>query len=336
MHLGHYVGSLRNRVRLQDTHECFFLVADLHILTTDPSREGIANAERSTCGIVLDYLSVGIDPDKSVIYLQSAVREVCELNLIFEMLVQVPRLSRLPSLKDMARSAKLREMSLGLLGYPVLQAADILLPRAHLVPVGMDNKSHVEVAREIARRFNRTYAEVFPVPRPLVGDQPVLVGTDGRSKMSKSLNNAIYLSDDPESVREKVLGMYTDPSRVRADVPGEVKDNPLFIYHEAFNPDREEVEELKERYAKGRVGDVEVKERLARALNAFLDPLRERRARYERRTGLVDEILLSGTEKMRQIAGETLRRVRDAMGLSRRWNSVLEARPGVLKEMVKE
>ena len=325
LHLGHYLGSLKNRVLLQDTHECFFLVADLHTLTTDPSREGIAKAARNTVELVLDYLSVGIDPGKSVIYLQSAVREVYELNLVFEMLVQVPRLSRLPSLKDMARSAKLKEMSLGLLGYPVLQAADILLPRAHLVPVGGDNKSHVEIAREIARRFNRTYTEVFPLPRPLVGEAPVLVGTDGRSKMSKSLNNAIYLSDDPGTVSEKVRGMYTDPSRVRADVPGKVEGNALFIYHEAFNPDREEVEELKGRYAKGKVGDAEVKERLARALNAFLDPLRERRSRYEKRAGLADEILVSGTEKMRPIAGETLEKVRDAMGLSRRWRSVLGA-----------
>jgi tryptophanyl-tRNA synthetase len=321
LHLGHYLGSLQNRVRLQDSHECFFLVADLHTLTTDPSREGIANAERNTGELVLDYLSVGIDPGKSVIYLQSAVREVYELNLIFEMLARVPRLSRLPSLKDMARSAKTKEMSLGLLGYPVLQAADILLPRAHLVPVGIDNKSHVEVAREIARRFNRTYAEIFPLPRPLVGDGPALVGTDGRSKMSKSLDNAIYLSDDPGTVREKVRGMYTDPSRVRADVPGSVEGNPLFIYHEAFNPDREEVGELKERYAKGKVGDVEVKERLARALNAFLDPLRERRARFAGRASLVDEILVSGTERMRPIAGETMEKVREAMGLSRRWHS---------------
>jgi tryptophanyl-tRNA synthetase len=324
LHLGHYVGSLRNRVLLQDTHDCFFLVADLHTLTTDPTKKGIESAERSTGGMVLDYLSVGIDPDRSVIYLQSAVREVYELNLLLEMLAGVPRLSRLPSLKDMARSAKAKEMSFGLLGYPVLQAADILLPRAHLVPVGMDNKFHVEIAREIARRFNRTYAEVFPLPRPLVGEGQALVGTDGKSKMSKSLNNAIYLSDDPGTVREKVRGMYTDPSRVRADVPGAVEGNPLFVYHDAFNPDREEVGELKERYAKGKVGDVEVKERLARALNAFLDPLRERRARFAARGGLVDEILVSGTERMRPVAGETMERVRDAMGLSRRWRSALE------------
>jgi tryptophanyl-tRNA synthetase len=322
LHLGHYLGSLRNRVLLQESHECFFLVADLHALATDPSRRAIAGAARSVSDMVLDYLSVGIDPERSVIYLQSAVREVYELHLVFEMLVRVPRLSRLPSLKEMARSAKVAEMSLGLLGYPVLQAADILLPRAHLVPVGMDNKAHVEVAREIARRFNRDYGEVFPVPRPLVGEDRVLVGTDGKAKMSKSLDNAIYLSDDPETVRAKVRGMYTDPSRTRADTPGTVEGNPLFVYHEAFNRNREEVADLEERYAKGKVGDVEVKERLASALNAFLDPLRERRARFQRLPGIVDEILVSGGEKMRPRARETLGMVREAMGLSRRGNRV--------------
>jgi len=163
---------------------------------------------------------------------------------------------------------------------------------------------------------------VFPLPRPLVGGSRALVGTDGRAKMSKSLGNAIYLSDDPDTVREKVKGMYTDPSRTRADVPGKVEGNPLFTYHEAFNADREEVAELKERYARGAVGDVEVKERLARALNAFLDPFRERRARFERPPGLAEEILAAGTEKMRPVARETLEEAREAMGLSRRWKAL--------------
>ncbi len=323
MHLGHYIGSLKNRVNLQEEYECYFIIADLHTLTTNPGKEKIEEIDHNMREMVLDYLSVGIDPSKSVIYLQSAVHEVYELNLIFEMLVQVPRLSRLPSLKEMARSAMLKEMSLGLLGYPVLQAADILLSRAHLVPVGKDNQSHVEIAREIARRFNRTYAEVFPVPDALVGEVPILVGTDGMLKMSKSLNNAIYLSDDRNSVRKKVFGMFTDPARVRADIPGRAESNPLFIYHEAFNPDGEEVRELKERYRKGMVGDVEVKEKLARAINTFLDPIREKRERYKRMNGYIDELLFFGTQKMRSEARKTITVVKEAMGLSKAWNQIL-------------
>jgi tryptophanyl-tRNA synthetase len=279
MHLGHYVGSFANRIKLQDEYESFFIIADLHMLTTKPEKEYTRQLEQNIREIVLDYLAVGIDPEASVIFLQSGVKETYELNLIFGNLMTVPRLERLPSLKDMARNANLEAMPFGLLGYPVLQAADILLPRANLVPVGKDNEAHVEVTREIARRFNRLYGEVFPIPDVLVGEVPTLVGTDGQAKMSKSLDNTIYLSDDSETVERRVRGMYTDPKRIRADIPGEVKGNPVFIYHDAFNPDLAEVEDLKDRYTKGKVGDVEVKTRLSVAINNFLDPIRERRAR---------------------------------------------------------
>jgi len=322
LHLGHYAGSLANRVRLQDRYECYFIIADLHTLTTHPQKEHIEELERNVHEMLLDYLSVGIDPERSVIYLQSAVREVYELNLIFEMLVQLPRLQRLPDLKEMARSALLKEMPFGLLGYPVLQAADILLPRAELVPVGRDNESHVEIAREIARRFNNLYGEIFSIPQALVGDVPVLVGIDGKSKMSKSLHNAIYLSDDPGSVREKVMRMYTDPARTRADVPGTVEGNPVFIYHNAFNSNRAEVEELAERYRKGKVGDVEVKRKLSDAINRFLDPMRERRSLYAEKKRYLDEILYTGTTVMRHEAGTTMRMVKDAMGISRTWERI--------------
>jgi len=231
------------------------------------------------------------------------------------MLVNVPRLERLPSLKEMARDAHLDAMPFGLLGYPVLQAADILLPRAHLVPVGKDNEAHVEVTREIARRFNRQYAEVFPIPEVLVGEVPTLVGTDGQAKMSKSLGNAIYLSDDAETVTRKVMSMYTDPQRVRADIPGQVEGNPVFQYHDAFNPDVDAVNDLKERYRQGKVGDVEVKRRLARALDAFLSPHRERRARYEAQPGLVEELLVAGTRRARSVAQQTIACVHEAMAL---------------------
>jgi tryptophanyl-tRNA synthetase len=247
LHLGHYVGSLENRIALQEQYECYFIIADLHTLTTKPEKESISEIGSHVRQLLMDYFAVGIDPEKSTVFLQSAVPETYELNLYLEMLVTVPRLERLPSLKDMARAANLDRMPFGLLGYPVLQAADILLPRAHLVPVGKDNEAHVEITREIARRFNHLYGEVFPVPDALIGDVPTLVGTDGQAKMSKSLNNAIFLADDAEVVRNKVRSMYTDPKRVSADVPGKVEGNPVFIYHDAFNPDREEVADLKDR-----------------------------------------------------------------------------------------
>ncbi len=323
LHLGHYVGSLKNRVALQDEYECFFLVADLHTLTTRPEKEHIKELGSNIRDMVLDYLAVGIDPEKSVIYLQSAVPEVYELNLFFEMLVTVPRLSRLPSIKEMARAARLGEaVPFGLLGYPVLQAADILLPKAHLVPVGKDNEAHVEVTREIARRFNNLYGEVFPIPEVMIGEVPTLVGIDGQAKMSKSLNNAIFLSDDAKTVRKKVFQMYTDPNRISADVPGRVEGNPVFIYHDIFNPNKEEVEDLKDRYRKGKVGDVEVKEKLARALNAFLDPIRERREHFANQKGLVEEILYAGTLRMREEARATMKDVRSAMGMASVWNRI--------------
>jgi tryptophanyl-tRNA synthetase len=314
LHLGHYVGSLANRVQLQYEYDCLFIIADLHMLTTRPEKEHLEKVADNVRSIVLDYLAAGIDPEQSTIFVQSAVPETAELNLILEMLVSVPRLERLPSLKDMASDANLDVMPFGLLGYPVLQAADILLPRAHLVPVGKDNEAHVEVTREIARRFNRLYGEVFPIPDVMVGELS-LIGTDGQAKMSKSRGNAIFLSDDADTVRQKVFSMYTDPNRIRADIPGRVEGNPVFIYHDAFNPDVDEVNDLKERYRTGNVGDVEVKKKLARAINSFLDPLRERRAKYEAQPGLVDDVLMEGTRRARRIARETMDGVYEAMGL---------------------
>jgi len=317
LHLGHLVGSLLNRVRLQDEYECYFVVADLHTLTTRQAREEIGEIGGNVQEMLLDYLAVGIDPGRSVIFLQSAVPETYELNLLLEMLVSVPRLERVPSLKDMARDAHLEVMPFGLLGYPVLQAADILLPRAHLVPVGKDNEAHVEVARELARRFNFLYGETFPEPQVLIGEVPTLVGTDGQAKMSKSLDNAIYLSDDSETVRRKVMGMYTDPQRVRADIPGRVEGNPVFIYHRAFNTDKAELADLEARYLAGKVGDIEVKQRLIAALEAVLAPIRARRVALAAQPGRPEQVLREGTQRMRTVARATMARVRQAMGLYR-------------------
>ncbi len=318
LHLGHYVGSLANRVALQESYECFFIIADLHVLTTKPSHEDIAAIPQNIRDLVLDHLAVGIDPNKVTFYVQSAVKEIYQINLIFEMMVSVPRLSRLPSIKEMARNAHIDEEQLpfGLLGYPVLQAGDILMPRAHLVPVGKDNEAHVEITREIARRFNGLYGEVFPEPDVLVPEVGTLPGTDGQGKMSKSANNAIFLSDDAKTVEQKVRGMYTDPNRIRADIPGKVEGNPVFAYHDAFNPNLEEVNDLKDRYRLGKVGDVEVKRKLAAALNAFLDPIRERRAHYEANPQIVDEIIAAGNARTRAVAAETVAMMEAAMGMT--------------------
>ncbi|MBN1641668.1 MAG: tryptophan--tRNA ligase [Anaerolineae bacterium] len=335
LHLGHYVGSLANRVRLQDEYKCYFIIADLHMLTTRPEKEHIDALRQNVHEMVLDYLAAGIDPARSAIYLQSAVHATYEMNLFFEMLVTVPRLSRLPSIKDMARAAHMDEESMpfGLLGYPVLQAADILLPRAHLVPVGKDNEAHVEITREIARRFNYLYGEVFPIPDVMIGEVPTLVGTDGQAKMSKSLGNAIFLSDDAKTVHKKVFGMYTDPNRIRADIPGQVDGNPVFAYHDVFNPHKAEVADLKARYREGRVGDVEVKEKLARALNAFLDPLRERRESFASQSGYVERVIYEGTREVSAVAEETLSMMKKAMGLTGVWNRISrKARAAIAKD----
>jgi len=314
LHLGHWVGSLQNRLNLQDEYECFFLVADLHALTTE--YENPKSVREYTRQLVLDYLSVGIDPAKSTIYLQSLVPEVAEIFTLFSMLVTIPRLQRVPTLKETMKGLRKDKISLGLLAYPVLQAADILMVRAQVVPVGEDQASHIEVTREIARRFNQLYGPIFPLPEPMLGEVSILPGIDGQAKMSKSLDNAIYLSDDSATVEEKVRRMYTDPSRIHATDPGHVEGNPVFIYHDAFNADAAEVEDLKDRYRKGRVGDVEVKDRLVRALNDFLEPIREGRARFERQKDAVEDILQRGTTYARAEAKKTLELARGAMGLA--------------------
>jgi tryptophanyl-tRNA synthetase len=316
LHLGHYVGTLANRVKLQDEYECFFLVADLHMLTTRTELERLRHTGDNVRQVVLDNLSVGIDPERSTYVLQSIVPQISEIALIFSMLVTVPRLQRVPTLKEVMQDLEIEQPSAGLLNYPTLQAADILCVRANLVPVGKDQASHLEVTREIARRFNGLYGDTLPEPDTLIGEVPTLVGTDGQAKMSKSLDNAIYLTDDAKTVEQKVRGMYTDPNRIRADIPGKVEGNPVFQYHDAFNPNIEEVNDLKERYLQGKVGDVEVKKKLTAAINAFLDPIRERRAELERNPRIVEEVLTAGSERARREASETLRMMKDAMGLA--------------------
>ena len=313
LHLGNYVGTLENRVKLQDSYDTFLLVADYHMLTTRLER--LDEIGLNVREVVLDNLSAGVDPEKVTIYLQSLVPQTTEIHLYFSMLVTVSRAQRIPTLKEQMRDHDIAQPSYGLLGYPILQAADILCVKGDLVPVGRDQESHIELTREIARRFNEQFAPVFPVPDALIPSNILLPGTDGGTKMSKSLNNAIDLADDAATVKRKVMGMYTDPARIRATDPGKVEGNPVFAYHDAFNPNTSEVADLKERYRAGKVGDVEVKQRLVAALEAFLGPVRERRARYERDPKLVDEIIRTGSQRARAETQKTLHEMRAAMRL---------------------
>ena len=317
LHLGHYVGALENWVRLQDEYECFFLIADYqalgdHLREIDRIREAVIEG-------TLDWLAVGLDPKKSAFVIQSYIPEHAELTMLLSMLTPLHRHRRNPTLKaEMAQlEEEHEELSLGFFNYPVSQVADIILPKAHLVPVGDDQAPHIEYTREITRRFNRSYGEVFPVPKALIGRVPRLAGLDGKAKMSKSLDNAIYLSDDAATVESKVKRMVTDVTgshpRLRATDPGIVEYNPVFLYHDAFNPALDEVAELKERYGAGRVSDMEVKERLITALNGFLDPIRERRAAYAVRPDDVHDALLDGTQRAKRVAEQTMREVREAM-----------------------
>ncbi len=315
LHLGHFVGTLKNRVKLQSEYDCFFIIADLHMLTTTVEKEKLKEISTNTRELILDYLSVGIDPEKCVIYQQSKVPEVTYLSLLFSMLVTVARCQRVPTLKDVMSNLKIEKPSLGLLTYPVLQAADILMVKSHLVPVGKDQESHIELTREIASRFNSLYKEVFPIPKALIGGE-TLCGIDGKAKMSKSLGNCIYLSDSEMEVKNKIMKMYTDPKRIHKDDPGEVEGNPVFIYHDAFNENKEEVEDLKKRYGTGEVGDVEVKEKLAIAVNNVLKPIRERRKKYENDSDLVNKILEKGNKAARVEAQKTLDEVLKVMSLS--------------------
>jgi len=312
LHLGHYVGSLSNRVKLQDQYDCYILIADAQALTDHFEHPDIL--KENIREVVKDYLSVGIDPEKSTIFVQSMIPEIAELAVFYLNLVTVARLQRNPTVKDeMQQKGFEQNLPAGFLVYPVHQAADITAFKADLVPVGKDQLPMIEQTNEIVRRFNKLYKKVLVEPEALVGDFARLPGTDGQAKMSKSIGNCIYLSDDAEVVKKKIMRMYTDPTRLRATDPGHVEGNPVFTYHDAFNPNKAEVDDLKDRYRKGTVGDVEVKKCLIEALNHFLEPLRERRAQYEQDEKKIDEIIIEGTRAARAVARETMAQVRSAM-----------------------
>ena len=313
LHLGHLVGALDNWVEMQNDYDCFFLVVDWHALTSEyaNTKELVANAYDN----VADWIGAGIDPERSTLFIQSQVPQHAELYLLFQMVTPIPWLERVPTYKEQIEQLSDHDLStIGFLGYPLLQAADIVLYNAQAVPVGEDQVPHLELTREVVRRFHNFYGEVFVEPQAILTRTPRLPGLDNR-KMSKSYGNTIDLSDTAESVVKKVRQMYTDPKRVRADIPGTVEGNPVFAYHDAFNPDLAEVDDLKARYRAGKVGDVEVKTKLAAAINARLEPIRERRAAALKRPGHLREILVEGSRKARLVAEETMDRVRDAVKL---------------------
>ena len=313
LHLGHLVGALDNWASLQDKYDCFYFVADWHGLTS-----GYANTAdfvANSYEMVADWIAGGLDPERSTFFVQSMVPEHAELFLLLSMVIPIPWLERVPTYKEQMQELSEKDLStLGFLGYPLLQTADIVIYNAHYVPVGEDQVAHLELSREIVRRFHNFYGELFVEPQPLLTKFPRLPGLDNR-KMSKSYGNAIDLADDPGTVNQKVMQMYTDPKRIRADIPGTVEGNPVFMYHDAFNPNLAEVEDLKTRYRAGKVGDVEVKRKLAAALNTYLDPIRARRAEIVSKPERLREILHEGSRKARGIASETMERVRGAVKL---------------------
>ena len=313
LHLGHLVGALGNWVRMQDEMECFFAIVDWHALTThynDPS--GLRASIRE---VALDWLAAGLDPERCTLFVQSRIPEHAELHVLLSMLVPIPWLERVPTYKEQQQQLTDRELNTsGFLGYPVLQAADILVYNADLVPVGEDQLSHIELTREIARRFNHLYGEVFTEPQARTTPTPRLPGTDGR-KMSKSYGNAIYLSDSPDEVRPKILKMQTDPARKRRHDPGNPEVCPVFDFHKEFSkPD--EVDRVNRECRTAEIGCVDCKKILLRNLEPRMEPHRQRRVELERDTAKVDDILEDGARRARAAAAETMTVVREAIGLS--------------------
>ena len=317
LHLGHLAGALRKWVALQQEYDCFYFIADWHALTSDYADTGQLTAY--AYDNVADWIAVGLDPETSTFFVQSLVPEHAELFVLLSMVVPVPWLERVPTYKEQQENLSDKDLSsIGFLGYPLLQTADVAIYDARFVPVGDDQVAHLELAREVIRRFNNFYGEVLVEPQPMLTSFARLPGLDGGKKMSKSIGNTIHLSDPPDEVRRKVMSMYTDPKRVRADIPGTVEGNPVFTYHDAFNPNAAEVDDLKSRYRAGAVGDVEVKRKLADALNRTLEPIRERRAAVLARPADLKQLLFDGSARARRAAGRTMERVRDAMKITYR------------------
>ncbi|WAM31099.1 tryptophan--tRNA ligase [Caldicellulosiruptor naganoensis] len=311
LHLGNYFGAIESWVKLQDQYECFFFVADWHALTT--GYEDTSNLREYTKQVVIDFLACGLDPNKCTIFVQSHVPEHVELHLLFSMITPLSWLYRCPTYKDQMRELKERNIATyGFLGYPCLQAADILIYKAELVPVGEDQLPHLELTREIARRFNYLYGQTFPEPQPILNTVKVLIGTDGR-KMSKSYGNTIALSEDLESVRKKVMNMVTDPARIRKNDPGHPEVCTVFAYHKIFS--QNSIDEIESSCREGKIGCVECKKKLFESLSQFLEPIQSRRKELENDIDYVFGVIEEGAKKARAIASKTLKEAKDRAGL---------------------
>lgn len=333
LHLGHYVGSIENRIALQDIYDCYFIIANVHAFTTRADKP--AEIHQSVIDIATDYLAAGIDPEKATIFIQSDIPAIAELTYFFSMLLPYPRVMRNPTIKDEIRDKKLGDnYPFGFLLYAVGQVADILVFRPDIVPVGEDQIPHIEMTREVARKFNQMYCGVdphtedkdylkmgglFPIVETKLGREKRLIGTTGPDsqgnllKMSKSLNNAIFLSDDADTITKKIMGMYTDPKRLKASDPGTTENNPLWVFHDTFNPDKNWVLEAKARYRQGQIGDVECKKRLIEVIETLIRPIRERRKTFAADPQTVLKILQKGAKKANMIAEETLKLAKNAM-----------------------
>jgi tryptophanyl-tRNA synthetase len=306
LHLGNLHGALSNWVNMQEQYDCFFFIADWHALTSD--YEDTGNISKYVRNMLLDWLSAGLLPDKSTLFIQSRIKEHAELFLILSMITPVPWLERNPTYKDQIVQLSNKDLStFGFLGYPVLQAADIIMYKAYGVPVGVDQVPHVEITREIARRFNYFYGDVFPEPESILTQTPKILGTD-RRKMSKSYNNAIFLSDSPDEIGAKVAKMLTDPQRARKSDPGDPDVCNVFEFHKLYS-DKQTVERINRECRTAEIGCVECKEIMARHLINALEPMREKRAYYETRPQLVDDIIEDGCEKARKVARQTMAEV---------------------------
>ena len=312
LHLGNLVGALDNWRKLQDEYDCFFFVADWHALTTEYSNPEII--PESIREMMIDWLSVGLSPEKSVLFVQSSVKEHAELHLLLSMITPLPWLERVPSYKEQQAELVNRDLTTyGFLGYPLLQTADIIIYKAHKVPVGIDQVPHVELSREIARRFNSLYGPVFPLPEPMLTEVPKLLGIDGR-KMSKSYNNAIYISDPPQEIRTKVGQMFTDPQRVKRSDPGNPDICNVFAFHKVYSSP-ETVERVNVDCRRAAIGCVEDKRNLAENILAYLAPIHEKRALYVKNPHRIEEVLEDGCRRARVISVQTMEEVRRAMRL---------------------
>lgn len=333
LHLGHWVGSLENRIALQDKYNCYFLIANPHAFSTKADKP--QEIHDSVLDIVLDYLSAGINPEKSCIFLESDIPAIFELASYFSMIISYPRLMRNPTIKDEIRDKQLGDQySMGFLWYPILQVADILAFLADVVPVGEDQAAHLELTRETARKFNQLYCGVdpqlsdgenveagglFPIPKIMLGRTKKLIGLGAPNaeghllKMSKSLHNAIFLSDTADIVRQKIMNMYTDPKRLRATDPGSVENNPLWIFHDIFNDDKNWIIEAKNKYRHGQIGDVDCKKKLIEVIVTFLEPIQKRRAAFSKDKNYILSVIQKGAEKANKVANKTLRDAKEAI-----------------------